>query len=89
MAHLLTSALSIAYLLQGGPAVAPVRANMVVMQQNQPTPAPTAPKSGWSLTMAGGERTVEDVRKAQEKAKKSYNGKDDVTTGPCPNKFGN
>lgn len=31
-----------------------------------------APKSGWSLTMNGGARTIDDVRKAQEKAAKSY-----------------
>ena len=31
-----------------------------------------APKSGWTLTMAGGTRTVEDVWAAAEKAKKSY-----------------
>ncbi len=51
-----------------GPATAPLRVAVVSMNGAEPV---KAPKSGWSLTMAGGERTVEDVYKAQQKAAKS------------------
>ena len=72
---LLMSALSgAAYVLSGGPAVAPMRANVPAMQEMQP---PKAPKAGWTLTMAGGVRTMADVRTDQQKAAKKYmNDKD-------------
>ena len=35
-----------------------------------------APKAGWTLTTAGGARTMEDLHKDKEKAKKSYQGKE-------------
>lgn len=53
------------------------RASMSITMQQQPQePAQKAPSSGWTLTMAGGERTVDDVKKAQKKAAKSYDQKD-------------
>ena len=71
---LVASALSANAFVLPGPAVAPVRMNGLVMNEEpQMKPAPT---SGWSLTMAGGQRTVEDVMKAQKKAAKSQSGKD-------------
>uniref|UniRef100_A0A7S0PYM9 Uncharacterized protein n=1 Tax=Coccolithus braarudii TaxID=221442 RepID=A0A7S0PYM9_9EUKA len=89
MAHLLVSALSInAYVLQG-PAVSPVRMNGVVMNAEPPRTSamvgkvvPTAPKAGWSLTMAGGQLTKEMLRKAQQKAAKEYAGPDDISGVP-------
>ena len=35
-----------------------------------------APKAGWTLTTAGGARTMEDLHKDKEKARKSYQGKE-------------
>ena len=77
------------------PFVPAAQRSMIVMQE-QPTgmrtPAPAgtpmkkAPKSGWSLTMAGGQRTVADVYEARDKARKAYekttmgeDGKSDLT----------
>mmetsp|Transcript_21505 Transcript_21505/g.43559 ORF Transcript_21505/g.43559 Transcript_21505/m.43559 type:complete len:92 (-) Transcript_21505:346-621(-) len=46
------------------------------IQQSQTTgqvvPTKKAPKSGWSLTMGGGTRTIEDVYADQKKAAKKY-----------------
>ena len=50
-------------------AVAPLR---VVPAMNAPEEVKPAPKSGWTLTMAGGARTVDDVWASQEKAAKKY-----------------
>ena len=67
---LLISALSgAAYVLSGGPAVAPLRTTALVMNDPQ---QPRAPRSGWSLSMGGGQRTLADVRRDQRKAAKKY-----------------
>ena len=68
-------ALSASAFVLPGPAVAPapMRVNTPVMQEQ-----PKAPKSGWTLTLAGGSRTIEDVRAARKKAEKSYIQKDEV-----------
>ena len=62
---------------------APAQRSMIVMQEQ---PEKKAPKSGWSLTMAGGQRTVADVYEARDKARKAYekttmgeDGKSDLT----------
>ena len=39
-------------------------------------PVKLAPKKAWTLTLAGGVRTVDDVRKAQQKAAKALTEKD-------------
>lgn len=57
-------ALSHAFMAPVAPAA---QRSSIVMQEGR-----KAPKSGWSLTMGGGQMTVEDIYKAQEKAKKSY-----------------
>lgn len=74
-----TAAIVLASVLSGnayvlpGPAVAPMRTSGLAMQQEPPK----APKSGWSLTMAGGTRSVADVYADQRKAaKNSYQKKD-------------
>lgn len=43
---------------------------------------PTAPKSGWSLTLAGGRLTKEMREKAQKKEAKAYAGPDDIKGVP-------
>ena len=60
-----------------GPAVAPVRTTALSMNGAQAEP-PKAPKAGWTLTMAGGQRTVQDVYADQKKAAKGYIQKDEV-----------
>lgn len=52
-------------------AAAPAMTGMIV-------PTKKAPKSGWTLTLAGGTRTIADVRAARKKAEKSYVQKDEV-----------
>ena len=54
----------------------PIRAGAIV----QGTVVPTAPKSGWSLTLNGGTRSIAEVYAAQKKAAKKYAG-DDVSIG--------
>lgn len=50
------------------PALHAQRSSIVMQEQ----PRPKAPKAGWTLSMAGGVRTMEDMRKDQAKAKKAY-----------------
>ena len=87
----LASALSGNAYMLSGPAAMPMRASFPTMNfpavpgsGNFPDEATrdeapkAAPKSGWTLTMAGGTRTVEDVYAAQKKAAKAYIQKKDV-----------
>ena len=71
---LVASALSINAFVLPGPAVAPVRTTGLAMNEGPPKP----PKAGYTLTLAGGQRTVADVYKDQKKAAKSYVQKDEV-----------
>ena len=86
----LASALSGNAYMLSGPAAMPMRASFPTMNfpavpgsGNFPDEATrdeapkAAPKSGWTLTMAGGVRTLDDVYAAQKKAKKAYNGGQD------------
>mmetsp|Transcript_39784 Transcript_39784/g.65955 ORF Transcript_39784/g.65955 Transcript_39784/m.65955 type:complete len:94 (+) Transcript_39784:66-347(+) len=64
------SALSINAYLLPGPAVAPLRTNVLVMSEAD---VMKPPKKDFMLTLAGGTRTIEDVYAAQKKAAKAYN----------------
>ena len=61
--------------LLGATGFAPMRTTVLTMQADpaatRDASPPKAPKSGFTLTLAGGQRTMEDVRKAQRKAAKS------------------
>eukprot|EP00322_Chrysochromulina_rotalis_P008216 CAMPEP_0115853282 /NCGR_PEP_ID=MMETSP0287-20121206/13424_1 /TAXON_ID=412157 /ORGANISM="Chrysochromulina rotalis, Strain UIO044" /LENGTH=93 /DNA_ID=CAMNT_0003307355 /DNA_START=132 /DNA_END=413 /DNA_ORIENTATION=- len=69
------SALSANAFVLPAPGVSPLRTTVAAMQEQQPEP-PKAPSSGWTLTLGGGTRSVEDVYAAQKKAAKSLQGKD-------------
>lgn len=73
-ARLMKIALILASLL-GATGFAPMRTTVLAMQADpaatRDASPPKAPKSGFTLTLAGGQRTMEDVRKAQRKAAKS------------------
>lgn len=76
----------------GAPAAAPAAARSAAPARAAPARAPAparaspaaaqggskkkAPSSGWTLSLAGGERTLEDIKKAQKKAAKAYESKD-------------
>ena len=45
-------------------------------------PPSSAPKSGWSLTLAGGNLSPDMLEKAKAKAAKSYAGPDDSSGTP-------
>ena len=78
MALLLASALNINAYVLPGPVVAPVRATITMDALATRDPAgdvKKAPSAGWTLTTAGGARTMADLMKDKEKAKKSYEGK--------------
>ena len=61
--------------LLGATGFAPMRTTVLTMQADpaatRDASPPKAPKSGFTLTLAGGQRTMEDVRKAQRMAAKS------------------
>jgi len=76
-ALLLLSLLSVNAFVGPVSVAAPLRTSSPTMQQ-QPQEPPKAPKNGWTLTLAGGSRTVADVYKDQAKAAKSYIQKDEV-----------
>ena len=65
--------------------VQPAKLSMSKVAMNEATrdaaPPPPA-KSGWSLTMAGGQLTREMVKKAQQKAAKAAAGPDDSSGVP-------
>ena len=67
-----------AYILPA-PVVAPVRATIIMdagATRDTSESVKKAPKAGWTLTTAGGARTMEDLQKDKVKAKKSYEGKE-------------
>lgn len=71
IAFLVGSALSANAYVLPGPAVAPVmRSGAISMQELVVADVKKAPSSGFTLSMAGGVRTVADVYAAQEKARK-------------------
>lgn len=72
---LLVSVLSVNAFVLPGPTVAPLRATALAMKEAEPKPVP---KKDWTLTLAGGTRTVDDVWKAQKKAVKAYVQKEEV-----------
>ena len=79
MALLLASALNINAYVLPAPVVAPVRATIsmdALATRDTAESVKKAPKAGWTLTTGGGARTMADLMKDKEKAKKSYAGKE-------------
>ena len=78
---LLVAALSAdAFVLPASPAAASLRSRVAMNEATRDGSADVykGPKAGWTLTLNGGVRTVEDVYAAQQKAAKGYQPKDEL-----------